>query len=287
MTFDVGNAASLKQLEQPAHHCGLADPAAADYGHHPDPRIGHIAGQHARFNLPVLKPGRCDRRRRVNEPRRPHRLLLCGYLLSLQPARHPPPGIGQLPQRPLHQLPQLGGAVERLNRQPAVLYPITERVLPVPKLSIDQLRRRNANIARVGVQHEDQPILGRLGGGVELQLGVGNLRHIPHRRAIPGAQQPHIHLATAHPLRTQLCRYLIRGRKIPHIHNHMPGSRYRPVHLRHIRHPRRVVPQVPSMRNKNPPSVIAQAHCHIQPGLGPSRRPSSRRMRRSSLRLSL
>jgi hypothetical protein len=36
----------------------------------------------------------------------------------------------------------------------------------------------------------------------------------------------------------------------------MPGSRCSPLYLRHIRHPRRVIPQLSSMRNKHPAAAI-------------------------------
>ena len=93
VAFHVRDPARLQPLEQPAHHRGLADPAAPGHGHQPDPRIGHIPGQQARLDLPVLEPGRRRRRRRVDELRRPHRLRLGRDLLALDPAADPPPRV--------------------------------------------------------------------------------------------------------------------------------------------------------------------------------------------------
>ena len=76
---------------------GLADPAAPGHGHQPDPRVGHIPGQPARLDLPVLEPGRRHGRRRVDELRRPHRLRLGRQFLLLDPAADPPPRVGQVP----------------------------------------------------------------------------------------------------------------------------------------------------------------------------------------------
>ena len=113
---------------------------------------------------------------------------------------------GQLPQRPFHQPAQLIRAGKGLGDQAAGLHPAAERLLPGPERVIDQLRQRDAHISGGGVQQEHQPRQPGRGRGVEFQLGVGHLRLVPHRRAVPGAQHPHIHVTAAHPIRAQLAR---------------------------------------------------------------------------------
>ena len=107
---------------------------------------------------------------------------------------------GQFPQRPFHQPAQLIGAGKGLGDQAAGLHPAAERLLPGPERVINQLRQRDAHISGGGVQHEHQPRQPGRGRGIELQLGVGHLRPVCHRRAVPGAQHPHIHVTAAHPL---------------------------------------------------------------------------------------
>ena len=124
-----------------------------------------------------------------------------------------PPCRGQLPQRAFHQPAQLVRAGEGLGDQPAGLHPAAERLLPGPERVIDQLRQRDPHVRGGGVQQEHQPRQPGRGRGVELQLGVGHLRLVPHRRAVPGAQHPHIHVTAAHPLRAQLRGRLVSGGK--------------------------------------------------------------------------
>ena len=52
---------------------------------------------------------------------------------------------------------------------------------------------------------------------------------------------------------THLRRRLIGGREIGHIHDHMPGSGDRPLHLGHVRLVPRKVPQLRGVRDEHPP----------------------------------
>ena len=162
-----------------------------------------------------------------------------------------PSHLGQLPQRALHQLPQLSRARERLYGQPAVPDPAAERLLTRPELMINQPRRRDPDVVGIGIQQEHQPVQPCLGRGVELQLGVRHVRTVPHRGAVPGAQHPHVHIAPAHPVRAQLRGRLIGGRETGHVHDHVPGRRHRPLHRGHIRRPLRELPQLGGVRDEH------------------------------------
>ncbi|HEV3293607.1 MAG TPA: DUF4062 domain-containing protein [Streptosporangiaceae bacterium] len=174
-------------------------------------------------------------------------------LTAPSPAASTAARLGQVPQRALHQLPEPGRARERPGDQAAVPDPAAERILPRPELAVDQPRRRDPQILSVGVQQEHQPVQARLGRGAELQLGVRHLRHVPHRGAVPGAQDPQVHPAAPHPVRAQPRGDLIGGRETGHVHDHVPGRRDRPLRRGHIRGPPRELPQLRGMRQEHPP----------------------------------
>ena len=119
---------------------------------------------------------------------------------SAAPAADITAPLGQVPQRALHQLPQPGRVPERPRDQPAVPDPGAERILPRPELAVDQLRRRDTQVVGVGVQHEHQAVQARLGRGLELQLRIRHLGHVPHRGTVPGTQDPHVHVAPPYPV---------------------------------------------------------------------------------------
>ena len=161
--------------------------------------------------------------------------------------------LGQVPQRALHQLPQPGRARERPRDQPAVPDPAAERILPGAELVIDQPRRRDPQVVGVGVQQEHQPGKARLRRRAELQLGIRHLRHVPDRGAVPGTQDPHVHVAPAHPVGAQLRGGQVGGREIGHVHDHVPLGRDRPLRRRHVRRPPRELPQLGGVREEHPP----------------------------------
>lgn len=49
------------------------------------------------------------------------------------------------------------------------------------------------------------------------QLGVGHLRPVPYRRAVPGTQDAHVNLTAALPLDAHLRGRLVGGRKVGHM----------------------------------------------------------------------
>jgi hypothetical protein len=236
---------------------------------------------------PRPRTGRVQRRQQVRARLEPQRLLrdLPGHhdrrdRAALAPTTRTP-GPGELPQRPLHQLPQRSRAGKRPRHQPALTDPAAEHVLPRPELPVDQRRHRQAHISGLGIQHEYQPVQGRLGRGAELQLGIGHLRLVPHRRAVPGAQHPHIHITPPHPVHAQPGRRLISGREIGHVHDHVTGRGDRPLRSGHIRVPRRVIPQLRGMRHEDPPPApvagairASQAHPLHPQATPPARHPS-------------
>ena len=253
LTLHVRDPAGLQALEQSAHHGGLADPAAPGHGHQPDARVGQIPGQQARLDLPVLEPGRSRCRRRVDELRRPHRMRLGRDLLTLDPAADTGARLGQVAQRPLHQLPECVRIRERPCGQPAILHSPAERVLAASELAIDQRRQRDAHIGSVSVQQEHQPVQARLGRGGELQFRIGHLGFVPHGGAVPGAEHPHIHIAAAHPLSAHLRGSLTGRGKVGHIGDHVSRSRDRALDSRHVRPARREGQQLGGVRDEHPP----------------------------------
>ena len=234
---------------------------------HPRPRAGGI--QRRQQVRARLEPQRLLR----DLPRHHHRRTLAA------PAAGPAP-VRQLPQGPLHQLPQCYWVGELSHRQAAAGNPAAERLLPRSVLPVDQLRWRDARHRGVGVQHEHQPVQARLRRGIEFQLGVGHPRRIPHFRPVPGAQDPHVHIAARHPFPAQVRGDLVRGREIGHVHDHVPAGRHRPLGRRHVRAPRRELPQLRGMRQEHPPAAASStarpghpSHLRSTPAHRPGTRP--------------
>ena len=115
--------------------------------------------------------------RQVMRPRQ--RLHLAGR--GNPPAR--PPGVrpGFLQRMQQLQL-QLLRAGHRRYHDPRPGQPVPERPLPRLQLRVGiQQRRGRDRQRRVLVQQEHQPDQPGVGGGLELQLGIGHLRPVPHR----------------------------------------------------------------------------------------------------------
>ena len=208
---------------------------------------------------PPPRPRRIQLRQQISPRLEPRRLLRHIPHHHRQARTAPAPAtsamarLGQVPQRALHQLPQPGRARKRPRDQPAIPDPGAERILTGAELAVDQHRQRDPHIGCAGIQHEHQPVQPRLRRRAELQLGIRHLRHVPHRRAVPGTQHPHVHVTPAHLLGAQPRRDLIGGREISHVHDHVPGRRDRPLRRRHVRRPSRELPQFGGVREEHPP----------------------------------
>ena len=257
VAFHVRDPARLQALEQPAHHRGLADPAPPDHGHHPDPRVGHIPGQQAGLHLPVLEPGRRRRRRRVDELRRPHRLRLGRDLLPHDPAAD-------------------RGAASRPG--PAASVPPAARARPGSRTTAWSARcpapgggtrpggprTRDRSIPTAGYPHRQR----RCPAGTPAGPGPPRWRcrtpapyTTPPACPAPGSRTgcpapPHTRRSPRTRSTHSCAAGLIGGRKVGHIHDHVPGSRDRPLHRRHVRPPRREVPQLGGVRDEHPPPGI-------------------------------
>ena len=89
----------------------------------------------------------------------------------------------QFRQAALHQPGQLVGIAEGLQGEAGILHLAQKGLLARAVDWIIQPLGRDARIFRLLIEQKHQPLqgMGRIGGGFELQLGVGNLRPIPHR----------------------------------------------------------------------------------------------------------
>ena len=60
-------SAILQRFQQTADHGNLTDPSASDHDHEPQRVVLEEIPDHRCLHMPVLKPGRCDRWRRIDE----------------------------------------------------------------------------------------------------------------------------------------------------------------------------------------------------------------------------
>ena len=90
-------------------------------------------------------------------------------------------------------------------------------------------------------------------GGLVLQLGVGHLRPVPHRRPVPEPGDQHVHVRARDRLPAHLRRLLVPRGEIRHVRHRVTRPRHRRLRRRHERPPRREPPQLRRVRQEHPP----------------------------------
>lgn len=87
----------------------------------------------------------------------------------------------------------------------------------------------------VVTEQEYKPGHARLTRGLELQLGVGQFRPVPHRGSIPEPDDDHVHVSREHRVPAHLLGFLGARGEIRHIPDEVPGPGYRTLRSNHER----------------------------------------------------
>jgi hypothetical protein len=128
----------------------------------------------------------------------------------------------QFDQRLVNRQLEIGRGADPDDGQPGVQQMATKRVLPGP-----MLRRLSPRRQMVGVlaDQEDEPRLAALAGGIKLQLGVGHIGTIAHRRPVAES----VHVGLRDHLRADGGRRGVAGGEVGHVGTQpaavgLPGS---------------------------------------------------------------
>ena len=116
---------------------------------------------------------------------------------------------GQRGQRLQQRGLQLRRAGHRRGGHAAAGQPSPERVLARPMLQIPEHRRGALGVL---AEQEHQPGNAPLLGGLVLQLGVGQLRPVAHRRPVPEPGDQHVHIRRRDRVPAHLRRLLVAAR---------------------------------------------------------------------------
>ena len=166
----------FQPLEQSADHSGLAHPSAADYGQQAQSVVAQELADEPAFHIPVLEPARRGHRRGIDEPGLARGRLAPGLALLLQAAFDPL--LSVLPQV-LQYLEderfQLLRGAHPPHRHPGFRDPRPEAALLFVVTRIGQVLSGQRQ-DRILIQEEDQSGQALLGGGGELELGIGQGR---------------------------------------------------------------------------------------------------------------
>jgi hypothetical protein len=97
-------------------------------------------------------------------------------------------------------------------------------LLPVAVLSVGE-----QVVGTVGVrcQQEHQRRDAAVGGRVELQLGVGVLRLVTHRRPVPESGDHPVHVRVGDRVAAHLSWLLVVGSEVSHVRHSVPGAYHR------------------------------------------------------------
>ena len=134
--------------------------------------------------------------------------------------------------------------------------PLPERLLPRPVLQIPEHRRRALGVL---AEQEHQPGHAQLRRRLVLQLGVGHLRPVPHRRPVPEPGDQHVHIRRRHRLPAHLRRARPARRSTP-----CPSPRPRPG----------PPPTPPPRRTTAPPGTAATPTCETGTPAAAARTPA-------------
>jgi hypothetical protein len=113
----------------------------------------------------------------------------------------------------------------------------------------EQIRRTLGLLAH----EKHQPRQTRLTSNLELQLGVGQLRSISNRRAVPKPHYRYIHVDADNSLPAHLPWLLIPRTEIRHVADRIPGPGHGPLRRCHKRPPGWKPSQLRSVAQKHPP----------------------------------
>ena len=112
------------------------------------------------------------------------------------------------------------GLRHRRGGHAAAGQPTPERVLARPMLQIPEHRRGALGVL---AEQEHQPGNAPLLGGLVLQLGVGHLRPIAHRRPVPEPGDQHIHIRRRDRVPAHLRRLLVPRGEVRHVRHRVPS----------------------------------------------------------------
>jgi hypothetical protein len=160
------------------------------------------------------------------------------------------PDPGQLYQRLKQCLAQPLRSADRRCGQPSLAQPGPKRGLSVAVFSINKQTLRTF---RVVAEQEHQPGQTRFASGLELQLGIGQLRLISHRRSVLKSDNGHINIGGLHRLSTHLRRLPVTGGEIRHITDSIPRTGHCPLRRSHERPTHWQPTQLRRMTQKHPP----------------------------------
>jgi len=136
---------------------------------------------------------------------------------------------GQRGQRLQQRGLQLSRAGHRRGGHTAVGQPIPERLLASPILQIAEQR---CGAFGVLAEQEHQPGQAPLLGGLVLQLGVGQLRPVTHRRPVPEPCDQHEHIRRRDCLPAHLRRLVVPCREVRHVRDGVTSPRHRRLRRR-------------------------------------------------------
>ena len=143
-------------------------------------------------------------------------------------------------------------------------------------LQIPEHRRGTLGVL---AEQEHQPGNAPLLGGLVLQLGVGHLRPVAHRRPVPEPGDQHVHIRRRDRLPAHLRRLLVPRGEVRHVRHRVPSPDHRVLRRRDERPPRREPPQLRRVRQEHPPRRRLTGHDPQHPSRSPAPRTRIRRRR--------
>ena len=146
-------------------------------------------------------------------------------------------------------------AGQRADGDARVAKSLPEGLLPGPQIrvAVVQPGRRDRQ-HRVLVKHEYQPRYPGFGRGVELELGVRNIRTIPYRRPVAQADQADVNVAALPHHVTAVFRWLfVSCREVGHVRRRVARARHGGFRRGHERPVSRKLPEFRCVAEKYPP----------------------------------
>jgi hypothetical protein len=145
-------------------------------------------------------------------------------------------------------------AVERAGDDARLAESLPEGPLPGPQIRVVVvLPSRRDRQRRVLVEHEYQPRYPGFGRGLELELGIRNLRTIPYRRTVAQADQADVNVAAEHGVAAIVRWLVVPGREVGHIRDRVICAGHGGFRRGHERPIRRELSQFRCAAEKHPP----------------------------------